>query len=274
MDLGQHAAVLWRFRAIVAAGLTLGIVLAFLAAYQVSWDGGPSVTHRGTETWSSDSSLLVSQAGAPELRSTYPPQSERGQLQFAAPERFSNLANFYAELANTDGVRLRLPEHPKPGQIEAHPVEGAAGQPILPVIKLTTFDESAAGARAMNKHLVAALIGVVTSGQAQNQIPASQRVELSLLNRPTEPVKTSGTSNTASILAFLLCIIGAVAVAHLLAMLRDREDAEAVEGVVVPWASEQDDWQQPQPAPVTPATGGRDGTRAQRLRAASDRQSR
>src|SRR5215213_5112070 len=142
MDLGQHAAVLWRFRAVVAGGLALGILLAFLAAYQVSWDGGPSIRHRGTETWSSDSSLLVTQPGAPELRSTFPETVNRGEQQFAAPERFSALANFYSELALSDRVRSRLPERPKLGQIEAHPVEGASGQPILPVIKLTTFAES------------------------------------------------------------------------------------------------------------------------------------
>ncbi len=30
MDLAQHAAVLWRFRAVLAAGLAFGIVLAVL----------------------------------------------------------------------------------------------------------------------------------------------------------------------------------------------------------------------------------------------------
>ena len=59
MDLAQHAAVLWRFRAVVAGGLVLGIVLAVLAAYQL-----PSFTPRGSETWSSDRPSLVTQAGS------------------------------------------------------------------------------------------------------------------------------------------------------------------------------------------------------------------
>lgn len=260
MDLAQHAAVLWRFRAVIAGGLLLGIVLALLAAYTISWDGGPSVAKRGSETWSSESSLLVTQPGFPEGRITFPtgPRPERipgtstggfdrGGLEFADPSRFSALANFYAELALSDRVRRRLPERPKPDQIEAHPVEGAAGQPILPVIELVTFAESAAGARALNNQLVEALQGTLTSGQADNDIPISQRVQLVLLNAPAAPVKVSSPSNTASILAFLLCVIGAIAVAHLLAALRDRQDAEAVEGVVVPWSIGATDPQEPEP---------------------------
>ena len=96
MDLAQHAAVLWRFRAVVTGGLVLGIVLAVLAAYQL-----PSMTPRGSETWSSESSLLVTQAGFPEGRSTLPTDGtgevgggtgsggQSGQLEFADPDRLS-----------------------------------------------------------------------------------------------------------------------------------------------------------------------------------------
>ena len=63
MDVARHAAVLWRFRGITAAGLVLGILLAILASYRVSFDGGPTLTARGTETWSATASLLVTQPG-------------------------------------------------------------------------------------------------------------------------------------------------------------------------------------------------------------------
>src|SRR4051794_6481912 len=72
MNVARHAAVLWRFRAITATGLVLGILLAILASYRVSFAGGPSLTARGTETWSATASLLVTQPGFPEGRVTLP----------------------------------------------------------------------------------------------------------------------------------------------------------------------------------------------------------
>src|SRR4051812_14874616 len=72
MNLARHAAVLWRFRAITAAGIGIGILLAILASYRVSFDGGPGLTPRGEETWSATSTLLVTQPGFPEGRVTLP----------------------------------------------------------------------------------------------------------------------------------------------------------------------------------------------------------
>ena len=129
MDLAQHAAVLWRFRAVVAGGIALGIVLAILAAYQL-----PSLSPRGSETWSSESSLLVTQQGFPEGRVHAAHRADRGtirtprsaaartaegRLEFADPDRLSALASLYAQLAFSDRVRQRLPEKPTAAQIQA-----------------------------------------------------------------------------------------------------------------------------------------------------------
>jgi hypothetical protein len=268
MDLAQHAAVLWRFRAVVAGGLLLGTLLAVLAAYQV-----PSMTARGSESWSSVSSLLVTQAGFPEGRSTLPaedPAEGTGTgatgdgtgaataLEFADPNRLSALASLYAQLATGDRVRKQLPERPKPSQIEAIAVEGNASTQ-LPVIQITTTAGSAEGARALNLHTVGALKKVLTTEQTRNAIPAVQRIQLDQISAPAAPVKVAGRSHTASILAFLLCVLGSIAVAHLLAALRDgREEAQALDGVVVPWATvtdsaaraEQEPFSEPEPIPA------------------------
>jgi hypothetical protein len=260
MDLAQHAAVLWRFRAVVAAGLVLGTLLAILAAYQL-----PSMTPRGSETWSSASSLLVTQAGFPEGRSTLPgsettadgttgPGSGGGEsLEFADPNRLSALASLYAQLATGDRVRKQLPERPKASQIQAIAVEGNASTQ-LPVIKLTTTAASAEGARALNIHTVAALKNVLTTEQSRNDIPPGQRIQVDQITAPAASVLTAGRSHTASILALLLCLLGSIAVAHLLAALRDgREEVQALDGVVVPWGTVADNGaltdQEPAPAP-------------------------
>ena len=221
MNLARHAAVMWRFRVVAIGGLVLGCVLAFLAAYQVTWDGGPSVAPRGEESWTSESTLLVTQRGFPEGRVTLPiaptegsPGTVRPQssgdgegLEFADPTRFSALAQLYAQLAVSDRVLDGLPQDPSPSQIEAVSVEGLAATQ-LPVIKLTTTAGSAAAARALNNDLVESLRGVLSSDQAKNDIAAPERTQLDSLNAPAAPVKIAGRSHTASILAFLLCILG------------------------------------------------------------------
>ena len=110
-------------------------------------------------------------------------------------------------------------------------------------------------------HTVQALTSVLESEQTKNAIPAGQRIRLTQINAPAAPIKTAGRSHTASILALLLCVLGAVALAHLLAALRDgREDMESVDGVVVPWSvgdpSEAPDME-PMPAQESvPASAG------------------
>lgn len=238
MDLAQHAAVLWRFRAILAGGLVLGVVLAVLAAYQL-----PSFSPRGSETWTSSSSLLITQSGAPEFRTlagapaggVTESGSGGADLEFADPNRLSALASLYAQLATGDRVRSQLPEKPKPAQIDAIALEGNASTQ-LPVVKLTTQAGSGEAARRLNEHTVQALQKVVRTEQSKNAIPAGQRIRIDQINAPAAPVLTAGRSHTASILALLLCVLGAVALAHLLAALRDgRDDMQAVDGVVVPW---------------------------------------
>jgi hypothetical protein len=106
---------------------------------------------------------------------------------------------------------------------------------------------------------VAALKTVVTSEQGKNDIPAGQRIRIDQINSPATPVKTAGRSHTASILAFLLCLLGSVALAHLLAALRDgrEEDMQPLEGVVVPWAvGEHGARTEQEPVPAEPAPAG------------------
>jgi hypothetical protein len=251
MDLAQHAAVLWRFRAVLVAGLALGIVLAVLAAFQL-----PSFSPRGAETWTSESSLLITQAGAPEFRTLVgelgaaTPSGGPGGVEFDDPNRLSALASLYAQLATGDRVRSQLPDKPKPAQITAIALEGNASTQ-LPVVKLTTEAGSGPAAQNLNQHTVQALQKVVREEQSRNAIPADQRIRIEQINAPAEPVKTAGRSHTASILALLLCVLGAVALAHLLAALRDgREDMQEVDGVVVPWTSEAEPAPAPEPMPA------------------------
>jgi hypothetical protein len=229
MNLARHITVLWRFRAVVLAGLLLGIVLAVLAAYQV-----PSMERRGAETWSAESDVEVTQRGFPEGRVTLPNplddtsgSSTAGTSQndiqaFGDPGRFVQLALYYAQVAVSDQVREQLPEKPAPGQIMARNVDATGnGQGWLPIIRLTTTAGTPDGAVKLNQDTIAALTDYLRKNQRESNTPDDERVQLRVLNQPA-PALVSGRSLTISFLAFMLCVLAAVAVAHILENLRPR----------------------------------------------------
>ena len=249
MNLARHAGVLWRFRAVTAGGLLLGLILALLASYQV----GPSgIKKRGTSVYSSTSSVLVTQPGFPEGRSVFPATppptstSETGEvvvtppnrLEFADPGRFPNLAELYAQLATSDQVRTRIKSQPNPAQITALAMPNASGSQILPVIQFTTTAPNAEGALSLNKETADALRGLIADQQAENKVPSNQRIELPTLNAASPPALIAGPSHTGAILALLLSIIGTIAVTHILAAIGDRRwqrENETFEELLVPW---------------------------------------
>jgi hypothetical protein len=262
MNLARHAAVLWRFRLITATGLFLGISLAILASYKVSFDGGPSLQARGSATWKSDALLLVTQPGFPEGRVVLPDTAEtvpgstetvqNDKLQFADPNRFGGLADLYSQLAMSDRVRQEMQEKPKPLQIEALALPGASGGVILPIIKLSASADTQTGAQTLNQHAIEALRGVLTEDQKKARIPDQSRVELRTLNAPSAGYLLSGPPRTAAILVFLLSILGTIGLTHLLAALRGRDesDGKGIRGVVDPWSGNGNGNGQPQPRPA------------------------
>jgi hypothetical protein len=230
VDLPHHLQVIWRQRLIVAIGAVLGIVLAILAAYHI-----PSMERRGKETWMSQSDIFVTQSGFPWGRVTLPGSevvagtdgaTSDSSAKFADPTRFSALAMLYSVMADSDRVRELLPRRLRPGQLEATAVDATGnGTSFLPIIRITTRASTAGGAKTLNKEALKGMETLLTGEQESNGIPASDRVQLSTLNRPSDPVLEVGRSWTASILALLLACAGAVFVAHLVEGLRMRRQA-------------------------------------------------
>jgi hypothetical protein len=235
MNLARHAAILWRFRAITAVGLTIGIFLAVLASYKVSLDGGPKLVARGGSTYMSSSQVLVTQRGCPNCRVVLPavpatgagttgeqPRTSDDDVQaFADPGRFMLLADLYTQLITSDEVLSRIPQHPSAAQITATPLPANSGT-ILPIISLSTVGPSAADAFQLNVNTIKALRALLADEAEQNKVSEDERVELQILKSSSPGALVSGPSHTASILALVLCLIGTIAVTHLLASLRDR----------------------------------------------------
>jgi hypothetical protein len=238
VDLSRHLAVLWRFRVVTAIGLALAILFAVLAAYKPSSQG---LEKRGASTYSSSSRLLVTQAGFPEGRVVLPapPLGEAPKpdsVGFADPARFMALADLYTKLMLSDEVRRQIPERPTAAQVQADPIASVSGAPILPIIELTTNAASPAAARELNLHTVAALRGLLKRRQASNDIPVGERVQIGLMNAPSRGVLTASPAHTASILALLLCLIGTIAVTHLLEAIRLRREGAMEDQAAFDWS--------------------------------------
>ena len=226
MVLRRHAAVLWRFRTIILTGFFLGLTVAVLAVAKVSTSG---IEWRAQETWSSTSTLFVTQQGFPEGRvvlgdpsktapatATGAPSVGTGE-PFADPGRFSNLAIVYSYLAQSDRVRGLITPRPRPSQVTVTPVPAAINSPeTLPILKVETSAKDGTAARALNTAAITALRGFLEREQKQNDIAADNRVRVEILNPPTRASILVGRSKTPALVAFLLAMAGAVALAYCL----------------------------------------------------------
>jgi hypothetical protein len=245
MNLNQHARVVWKHRTVMAAGVLMGLVLAFLAAFSF-----PGLERRGTETWRGVSNILVTQKGFPEGRVTLPDQPAAGQdgtdpsgtvagsgthggddnsQKFADPSRLSSLALLYSVIARSDQVRTKVPGVVRPEQIRAVALDATGNRTtFLPIIELSTTAASAEGAATLNREAADAFKALLASEQAKAGIQPSERIELNVLDRPSNPTLVQGRSITSSALAFILCVIGAFALIHLLEGMALRLDGSSV----------------------------------------------
>jgi hypothetical protein len=253
MNLARHASVLWRFRRVTAAGIVLGIVLAIVASYRVSSSG---LTPRGSATYSAVSSIWVTQPGFPEGRVTLPEQQiseavtasgddavgenapPSDQVEFADPGRLAALGDLYSKLLTSDEVLRRVNTHPTPATVQASPFAASQGGLLLPVIQLTTMGGSPAGAVQTNRAVYRGLLDFLDEEADANNVAKARRVELKVLNAP-EVALVSGPKPTMSVVAFMMVMLGTLAVTHLLEALRNRRRNEALTTIV--------DWDAPTP---------------------------
>jgi hypothetical protein len=247
MNLSRHASVLWRFRRVTAAGVILGIALAVFASYSIGSNG---LTPRGSESWSAVSQVLVTQPGFPEGRVTLPEKQiddaltatgepaveenadPKDQVEFADPARLGYLGDVYAKFVTSDEVLSRVPGHPVPAQVQASSFASAQGGALLPVIQLTTLGATPDAANKMNHDVYTALSDFLQERQKANEIGSAGRIELQMLVSP-DVTLMSGRKPTASVLVFMLVLLGTVAVTHLLEALRNRRESETL--AIVDW---------------------------------------
>lgn len=239
MDLQLLARVLWRFRFIVLIGLGVALASAFLLFVRVEFDqttGKPDLFYREDEEWSVVSTLLVTQPGFPWGRSildtrgdetveTVPPADAPATTeQFADPTRFSTLAPLYARLATSGAVRrLMLRDGPIDGEIEAKPVLLVDNSSLtLPLVELAVTADTPELAQTLTHRAIGAFDVFLSNQQKANAVPASERVIVTVVDRPDEAELTRPRPLTLPIVAFLGVILLTLALVFALENLWPR----------------------------------------------------
>jgi hypothetical protein len=233
MDVALYVRVLWRFRAVVLAGVILAVLLAAfsVARLDTSKGGLPSLRYRQSETWSSSTSIFITQQGFPLGRSFYdrvvPLPNGQSVSVYQDPYRFSNYAVLYAGLATSDEVKqLILRSGPLRGVVQASvPTQPSNPSVALPIVDVNGVATSPALARDAAHRATAALISYVTNQQTTSDVPKSQRVLLQVLNEPTPAVLVKARSKTRPVAAFLATLLMVIGLVFLLENVRPRAKA-------------------------------------------------
>jgi hypothetical protein len=260
MDLRRHLRVVWRFRTLVLSGVLLGVFLGCLAVVKVSTDG---VQWRAKETWSSDSTVLVTQTGFPWGRVLLPgpgpaaaatpepgaTETPRRDELFADPSRFTNLAVVYSYFAESDRVRALMRPLPDRDQLEVVPAPaGMHTAETLPLLTVTTLADTPGGAERLNRSAIDALQRFLRDQQDAAKIETDNRVRIQVLNPSSKAKLMIGRSKTPAFVAFILCLVAALAVAYILDNLYPRRPTgpeavadrpHAIEGVTALTAEAQ-----------------------------------
>jgi hypothetical protein len=243
MDLRRNLAVIWRFRLIVGLGVIFATVFAMLAAFKPSTDG---LEWRSSQKWTSTSTLFVTQTGFPWGRVTLPepvlpgavgpdtqPEEEdndgKGKREFAAPERFVDLALLYSYLANSTEVRQMIKPRPTGAKVLINSILNPGTGSGLPLLNIEVTSASPEFAQRVNGGTIDALRRYLESQQDEWKIPSEQRVRIQTLNPPSRAQLTEGRSYMTAVIAFVLAIALTLGLVYLLENLYPRRRAYVVD---------------------------------------------
>lgn len=245
MDVERLAQVIWRQRWVMVIGLLIALAGAYVATFKPG-----TLIYRQQAQWSSDSTLLVTQAGFPWGRTTLPSTaipggetpasaaaaaltaSSSNAPSFADPTRFFNLAILYSSMVESDQVRNLIPQNYRTsGKVTAVAQSiGANGNILpLPLVNVTATGPSALAARALDQQAIAAFETYLASQQQANRISAKERVTVTTLNTPSNGSEVSGPGLLPGIAVLVLVLVVSLLVAR---KLEDRNGLRVYQGGV------------------------------------------
>jgi hypothetical protein len=230
MNLRLFGRVLSRFRLLVLAGVAFALALSALSMLRIELDDGIRFEYRTEQKWQSVSRLLVTQRGFPWGRSVLDevvpvgPSGEAGYIpKYSEGERFQGLAQLYAALARGDEVRALVERSgPIDGEYDAAAVKSDDGITSLPLVEIGAFAPFAHQAEALAQRATNAFLTYLQRTQEQNQIPLPRRIEVEVIEEPSEAVLVKGRPLTRPIFLLVLVISATILLAFALENLRPR----------------------------------------------------
>jgi hypothetical protein len=208
---------------VVAVGLVLALTLALATVAKVSFaHGSLSLSYRQQPTWQSTTQLLVTQKGAPWVRSVYATTPTPGtgtsrpsNFVGADPGRLISLAIIYAHLINGKQIQQTVP----PGaSLGASSVTDPLTQSPLPLIAVTGLASTPAEAARVSQAGADRFRSYIRDQQASAGVSLSQRVVLQVVS--TQAQLVAGRKKTLAIVAFLAVMIATVGFVFVLENLR------------------------------------------------------
>jgi hypothetical protein len=219
MDLPLYVRVLWRFKPIVIVGLILAFSLAVLSMFQVS-PASPHLRFRSAEQWKSTETLLVTEQGAPWLRSAFSDNAD--------PQKYSTLATIYVQFVMSNEVRQLIDKSwplTKYDVVQAFPVLAQsynANSPPLPLLSVEASSFSAVRSQELARQATKAFRAYLEQLQAANDIPTDKRVVVTTIRSYEPPLLIAGRSKTLPVVVFLTVMLGITGVCLVLENLRPR----------------------------------------------------
>jgi capsular polysaccharide biosynthesis protein len=218
IDIGLYSDVLRRHRTVVIVGVVLTLIFAVLSFVRLSPSG---ISYRSPAIWGNQATLVLTQEGAPELRSVLPSGPGGFSTSLADTGRFASLIDVYATLATSDAVVRELkrrgllkPEDLKDGAL---PIAAAAVPSTVnastPMMTLSATGPSASSATALTLGATNAFLDVLHARQNAAKIPVKDRIQVRVVKSSETPKLVSPRSKALPIIVLLGGLIATAAVA-------------------------------------------------------------
>jgi len=225
VDLSLFLRVIWSRKWIMACGLVLAGMLAFLSFVRIDLHGKNHFKYRQDQQWASYTTLFVTQHGFPwGTLGTTTDVGGASATHATDPSRFISLALIYSQLIPTDAVRqIMLRQGPIKGSIQAAALTDPSNtNDALPLISIAGIAKTPGDATTLVDRATSAFLAYLSRQQSSAGTPPNQRVVVQVINKPGRPKLLQDRSTTLPIVVFATMLLASIALCFILENLRPR----------------------------------------------------